>query len=129
MKKFILFLDRILTPTLILSYFAYCIVLLAVAEKGKFGLFLAMFWAGGMMWLMQWGIRKAFLRIVRKGRTGKTEFAVLVRTTEVVLLLCTVAVAVAACFLPDVLATWLMVPVLLFGVRGAIRIDATYVIS
>lgn len=129
MKRVIRFLDRVLSPVLILSYLCLCVVLLAaVPAEQKLTLFITMLWAAAMMATMRWGIW-GILQIARtKTRAGHRELKFLVRTVEVLESIVSVTTVVFAILLRDIPAVWLFLPVALFGLQAAVRFDARYII-
>lgn len=121
-KRFLQGLDRVLSPILILSYVALSLLLLAAVPQGRAGLLLAILWgavtAAALRWSV-WGILKS-----AKTRTTPRAWTVLVRTTEALFLLLTVAALVASILLREIPAVWLFFPTPLFGLQGALRLDA-----
>ena len=121
MKKLILFLDRVMTPTLILSYVALCVILLAVSPKVS--ALLAMLWGGAMMAALRWGIW-GILKLAQKTTSDRSALKVLVRTVEVLQVLLIIVSAVISILLWEIPSVMLLVPAAFFGLRGAIRFDA-----
>ncbi len=122
MKRFIHTLDRILSPILILGYAALCIILLAVVPGGRVGLLFSILWAVASMAGLRWGVW-GILQLART-KADAGELKVLVRTVEALMLILTVAAAIFAILLWDIPSVWLFLPVPLFGLAGAVRVDA-----
>ena len=121
MKKLIRFLDRVMTPALILSYVTLCVILLAVSPKVS--ALLAMLWGGAMMAALRWGIW-GILKLAQKTTSDRGALKVLVRTVEVIQILLILASVALSILLWEIPSVMLLVPAAFFGLRGAIRFDA-----
>lgn len=127
MKPLIRILDRVLTPVLILTYVALCVLLLAVTEqKAALPILLSMFWAGVMMAALRWGVWGILKGSLRKGKASRKSVLLLTRFTELLLLLLTGAALWLSLFLWEIPSVWLLIPAFLFGFRGAVRFDAEF---
>lgn len=127
MRRFIAFLDRTMTPVLILVYIALCILLLAVAQPGTGGgLMIGMLWGAGMMAALRWGVYGILKLAHRNGKESRTALTALVRTAEILLLLLACFGIGISVLFREFPAVWLLIPVFLFGLRGALRFDAEY---
>lgn len=118
MKRLITAVNRWFAPTLYLSYTALCLILLGVVPDGKIGLLFALLWAILTAAVLRWGVW-GILKSARK-HTDVGEWKILLRVTEALLLLLTIAALVFAILLPEIPAVWLFFPLPLFGLRGAL---------
>ena len=123
MKRFIRALSKGFAPVLVLSYFALCLIILAVSPANKGGLLISILCAAVAMTALRWSVW-GILRMAGKHAT-KTELLVLVRITEVIMLLLTVATLVFTLLLWEIPSLWIFFPVPLFGLEGAVHFDAT----
>ena len=123
MRKVVRFLDGVMSPVLILSYIAICLMLLAVSPGVN--AFLAMVWGGAMMAALRWGIW-GILSLGRRMNRDPLFLKVLTRTVEVLQVLLILASIFVAVLLWSVPSVWLLIPSAFFGLRGAIRFDAEY---
>ena len=123
MRKVVRFLDRVMSPVLILSYIALCLMLLAVSPGVN--AFLAMVWGGVMMAALRWGIW-GILSLGRRMNRDPIFLKVLTRTVEVLQVLLILSSIFVAVLLWSVPSVWLLIPSAFFGLRGAIRFDAEY---
>ena len=127
MKRLISFLDRVMTPILILAYVAICIILLAITDTERGGaLLLSMVWAGAVMALLRWGIWGILTLAYKTGRESQNAVKALVRTVEILQILLTGAAVATAIVFRSFPAVWLLIPTALFGLRGALRFDAEH---
>lgn len=129
MKRIIQGLDKWLSPVLILSFFAVCLILLAATPKAQaLPMLLAILWATGMTLIMRWGIW-GILRLAQvRFRAEKRALTVLVRTVEGLELLLSLAALVFALILWEIPAVWLFLPATLFGLQGAVKFDAKHLV-
>lgn len=112
-----------MTPLLLLSYLALCILLLAISPGRN--AFLAMLWGGLMMAALYWGIR-GILSLGRRINPDPAAVKILVRTVEVIQILLILFAILLAVLLWEIPAVWLLIPAAFFGLRGAIRFDAEW---
>ncbi len=122
MKQFILALNKILLPILILSYFTLCLVLLAVVPGNKGGLLLAILCAAIAMAALRWSVWGILCRA--KKHASEREFVILIRTIEAIMLLLTGTALVFTVLLWEIPSLWIFFPIPLFGLQGAIKLDA-----
>ena len=118
MKALISAINRWFAPTLYLSYVGLCLILFGVTPNGKLGLLFALLWAVVTAVALRWGVW-GILKSARK-HTDPTEWKILLRVTEGLMLLLTVAALVFAIILREIPAVWLFFPLPLFGFRGAL---------
>lgn len=129
MKKIIQGLNKGFSPVLILSFFATCLILLAATPKAQaLPMLSAILWATGMTVIMRWGIWGILRMAQARFRAEKKALTVLVRTVEGLELLLSLAAVVFALILREIPAVWLFLPAALFGLQGAIKFDAKYII-
>ena len=127
-NRIVTFFAKVLSPAVGLGYYAVGLVLLAVAPAGnKRALLLALLWAGVLMALLYAGIYGS-LYLSRK-RGDDPVLRVLVRVTEITLLVLSLAAAGVAVWLYDVPMAASLLPVSLFGLGGALRFDARYLLG
>lgn len=128
MKRLVLALDRGATPVLILTYVALCVTVLAVSPEGTgLPVFFAMLWTVVLMGLLRWGVW-GVLCLAGRGRRGPKGARALTYTAEVLFLLLTGYAVAVSTVLSGIPSVWLSVPVTLFGVRGALRYHAQYLV-
>lgn len=128
MKRLVLALDRSATPVLLLVYVALCVTVLAVSPEGTgLPVFFAMLWTAVLMGLLRWGVW-GVLCLAGRGRRGPKGAKVLTYTAEVLFLLLTGYAVAVSTVLSGIPSVWLSVPVTLFGVRGALRYHAQYLV-
>ena len=121
MKRLIQSVQKFFAPVLILCCFALCLLILAVVPGNKAGILFAILCASlamaGLRWSV-WGI----LRQARKKATD-TEFTILVRVTEVLMVLLTVTALVFTLLLWEIPTLWIFFPIPLFGLEGALAAE------
>lgn len=111
-------------------YFAVCVIGLAVAKEGegKYLLF-GMLWSALLMAALRWGIYGALCLAERTLRQQKPALTVLVRTVELLEGILVLFAAVAAVLAAPVLPTaGFLLPVILFGLSGALRFDVRHLL-
>lgn len=118
MKALISAINRWFAPTLYLSYAGLCLILFGVTPNGKLGLLFAFLWAVVTAVALRWGVW-GILKSARK-HADPTEWKILLRVTEGLMLLLTAAALIFAIILREIPAVWLFFPLPLFGLRGAL---------
>ena len=121
MKRLIQSVQKFFAPVLILCCFALCLLILAVVPGNKAGILFAILCSAlamaGLRWSV-WGI----LRQARKKATD-TEFTILVRVTEILMVLLTVTALVFTLLLWEIPTLWIFFPIPLFGLEGAMAAE------